>query len=375
MMLTIFFRRYAFPAVVLAVCLVPVMISVQTGFCAETMSVDEVLTTDPGGTATTVFEPGDDMRVKVDFSVDGRMTAVFLWGEISATNFQETLPAEYAFLPAGSYTTTWDVSIPANASGTATARISFVGIIDAISTREATFSITEATPDEPPVAVGSETCKLCHADIAEDLQDSLHVFIDCENCHGPGSNHVGSPSKDNIIVDTSAELCGRCHTRGDSQNRVEAEDGLIKHNQQFDELLTGGKAAFKCVRCHNPHVSVQNNPQDAIIIDCTTCHTETINQFHIAAGVDCIDCHMPLAVKKQTSTGAGDNLKGDTRAHLYSVDTAAEPAAMFFQEDGKTYTNGFLTLNFTCLGCHDGSFGRAHDFDWAVQAATLIHAD
>jgi hypothetical protein len=48
---------------------------------------------------------------------------------------------------------------------------------------------------------------------------------------------------------------------------------------------------------------------------------------------------------------------------------------MFYQEDGKTFAKGFLTLNFVCLGCHDGSFGREHDFGWAEQAAGLIHSD
>jgi predicted CXXCH cytochrome family protein len=301
------------------------------------------------------------------------MAVVFLHGEVTGANFRETLPWQYGILSAGTYKTIWDRTLPSDASGQVTVRITYIGIIDEVTTKETTFTITDVTGD--PVEVGSSVCSGCHAGVAEDLQDSAHGFIDCESCHGPGSIHVSSPSKATIIVDTSASLCGRCHTRGDSQNRVEAEEGLIKRNQQFDELLSGGKAAFKCVRCHNPHISIALDNQNAIKTDCSSCHLETINQFHISAGVDCIDCHMPNAVKKETTTGSGDNLKGDGRSHIFTINPTARPSEMFYQEGEKTFTNGFLTLNFTCLGCHDGSFGKEHNFDWALQAATLIHAD
>ena len=109
-------------------------------------------------------------------------------------------------------------------------------------------------PDKPAAYIGSKQCEVCHSDISaawlktrhakavESLrkseQESLpacvkcHVtgyerdggFIDyeltpemagvqCESCHGPGSNHAADSSID-MLKNGGAELCRQCHTEG-----------------------------------------------------------------------------------------------------------------------------------------------------------------
>jgi predicted CXXCH cytochrome family protein len=36
--------------------------------------------------------------------------------------------------------------------------------------------------------------------------------VQCEVCHGPGSQHAAGPSKKNIIKKSDATLCRQCHT-------------------------------------------------------------------------------------------------------------------------------------------------------------------
>lgn len=108
---------------------------------------------------------------------------------------------------------------------------------------------------ESSTYVGWEQCSTCHPDIAETWQNTRHAkaieslkksgqenlpdcvkchvtgyekdggFIDyeltpemagvqCEVCHGPGSNHVSNPVKENIIKESGQELCRECHTEG-----------------------------------------------------------------------------------------------------------------------------------------------------------------
>lgn len=355
--------------------LVLVLTPLHKGYPAEMVTIDAVVTCDLSDNPKTVFNPGDDIRYKVNFTTGNLTFLVLLTGKVEGTTFQETLPWQHGILLPGTYTTGWDSKLPSDANGTVSVCISLIGIIGGVTSEKVTFTIVEGEPPEEPDFVGSNVCKACHLIKFESLKDSSHGFIECEFCHGPGSIHVSSPSPDNIIVDKSSSLCGQCHTRGDDQNRIAAEDGLIKRNQQFDELLNGGMSFLGCVQCHDPHVSLTSDTQDAITTDCSSCHSQTINRIHTTAGLGCTDCHMPYAVKKKTSSGDGDHLKGDGRTHVFTVNSTANPSEMFYQQSGKTFSNGFLTLNFLCLGCHDGNFAKEREFDWAVQGVGLIHSN
>ncbi len=114
---------------------------------------------------------------------------------------------------------------------------------------------TAATYSEPSATfVGWKTCVPCHSDIADSWQNTRHAkaieslkkskqetlpacvkchvtgyekdggFIDneltpemagvqCEVCHGPGSEHVSTPST-SIVKESGAALCRQCHTEG-----------------------------------------------------------------------------------------------------------------------------------------------------------------
>ena len=359
-----------FACIISAIAMTPF----DKGYAIEIASVDNVTTCDLSDNPKTVFNPGDDIRYKVSYTTERPTTLALLGGIINGTTFREILSWQWGIVSAGTHISSWDSKIPSDASGHVSVRIIYIGIIDDVATAEATFTIEAESPDEADY-VGSNVCMACHSEVSESMKDSPHGFIECESCHGPGSIHASSPSPDTITVAIPSSLCGQCHTRGDDQNRIEVEGSLIKSNQQYDELLSGHKSSLSCVQCHDPHVSLTSETHDALTSDCTDCHNPTINQIHRVAGVECIDCHMPYAVKTVTSTGYGDYLKGDSRTHIFTLDTTATSSEMFYPQGGKTYAHGFLTLNFVCLGCHNGVEARAHDIEWAIQAAGLIHSE
>ena len=84
---------------------------------------------------------------------------------------------------------------------------------------------------------------------------------------------------------------------------------------------------------------------------------------------------MPDAVLKVASSGGGIHLKGDSKTHIFTIKTTAEPLEMYFSQSGDTFANGFITLNFVCLGCHDGNLARKQGFDFAQQSIGLIHSN
>jgi len=115
---------------------------------------------------------------------------------------------------------------------------------------------TAGTYSEPSQTyVGWNTCTPCHSDITDSWQNTRHAkaieslkktkqeglpacvkchvtgyekdggFIDneltpemagvqCEVCHGPGSEHVSTPSTTNTVKEPGAALCRQCHTEG-----------------------------------------------------------------------------------------------------------------------------------------------------------------
>ena len=216
--------------------------------------------------------------------------------------------------------------------------------------------------------------------------------VHCEACHGPGGNHVVSMSADDITValtDAPDELpgkrCGECHTR-DAQNRIAASGSpgsiFIRHHEQYDELLASPHAELGCVACHDPHEPTRFAPELGIIRQCLDCHPDYTIDRPSMANLDCIDCHMPAAGKSGITY---NDRMGDVKTHIFRITTepigAEDPGGMFYNDpaDDGLVTRGHLTLDFACLGCHDGNFagGGAHliaEVDQALaDVAELIH--
>ncbi|MCZ7585047.1 MAG: multiheme c-type cytochrome [Deltaproteobacteria bacterium] len=198
--------------------------------------------------------------------------------------------------------------------------------------------------------------------------------IQCEECHGAGSNHTAAPYEADMKVIRDQEQCGSCHVRGDP-NLIPAKGGFIEHHEQYNEVLSSKHTALDCVDCHNPHRSVKFEDAGAkdrgygIKNNCESCHLqqtqatpEWVKEYH-----NCVDCHMQYMVK--SAVGDADGRRADIRSHVFKINTDPE-AEQFYEQDGKTYAYGYQTLEYTCLtsGCHIGQ-----KEDWAAALAGSIH--
>ena len=219
-------------------------------------------------------------------------------------------------------------------------------------------------------------CGPCHmtAYSPEGNQDGLEGMIGtwaedgigCEECHGPGSDHIADPSG-GVSIDRSAEACGKCHQRGGIGPEPPAKGGFIRHHEQINELKAGVHKDLTCVECHNPH-------KRAILVEakCADCHEDIADSYaktlHGRTEVDCIECHMPKASKSAIAVAS---YTGDVRTHIFKINTEAD-ADMFttVEEKGKksTFAKGFVTVEYTCLSCHAG-----RDKKWAAKKAKKVH--
>lgn len=94
-------------------------------------------------------------------------------------------------------------------------------------------------------------CTDCHRDKYNDIRESPHASISCENCHGPNYDHPKDPL--GLTIDRSRALCIRCHSympyKGTARGNIR---GIIpdKHYPQAE-----------CIMCHYPHNPTKPNPK------------------------------------------------------------------------------------------------------------------
>ncbi len=216
--------------------------------------------------------------------------------------------------------------------------------------------------------------------------------VQCEACHGAGSEHVssgGDTSKitKTAIARTTADFtashmgygmpvaCSECHTRNGEKDypdylggdgTIAASGGLIKHHEQYDEMqginpddvasgATGPHKSLTCVACHDQHTTIKHAATSGdgtgLVKVCTDCHTGVTITGGMAA-LNCTDCHMPKLAKSAIShaaVGTGP-ITGDIASHIFRIDTSATDQ---FNGDGtKAYPR--ITADWACKTCHNG---------------------
>jgi len=197
--------------------------------------------------------------------------------------------------------------------------------------------------------------------------------IRCEACHGPSAGHVTNPIG---VKPTKDESCGDCHARGEV-NRIDASGGLIMHHEQYEDLLASPHVMFKCVTCHEPHLSTKYAMGGYKGDDntCKICHADKEIKMASKTDFDCNTCHMPCVAKSAVSisieTAAGAVPKGDIRAHIFRI--KGDAGWNMFTDDGAYVRlddagKAHLAMEYTCLTCHT-SKNKA----WAADNARAIH--
>lgn len=159
-------------------------------------------------------------------------------------------------------------------------------------------------------------CVDCHTTtgtINEASIDGLVANVNCEKCHGPGSEHVRqarlsqhppafSVGKDDWAPESEIQLCGSCHRLpiDISPKQLREYPRSLARFQPIgmlrSECFLQSEGEMKCTTCHNPHQNSTAKTKADYIDDCVRCHQENTAE-HVVCPVSprtgCIECHMP----------------------------------------------------------------------------------
>ncbi|MCA9140708.1 MAG: hypothetical protein KDB00_28240 [Planctomycetales bacterium] len=159
-------------------------------------------------------------------------------------------------------------------------------------------------------------CVHCHTTSGEIVDQQIQGLIpnvNCERCHGPGSEHVRlarqmetpppySVGVDKWDLESELQLCGSCHRlpRNVSINELRNYPSEMLRFQPIGLLRSAcyleSDGQFMCTTCHNPHMDSATKSKDEYIQDCRNCHLPDTDE-HVACPVSptegCIECHMP----------------------------------------------------------------------------------
>lgn len=263
-----------------------------------------------------------------------------------------------------------------------------------------------------PTYVGTDTCKMCHADVfSKQFEYTPHYKTllykqaskqGCEGCHGPGSLHVSSGGQTPVPFDfpkmtpqAISQRCMACH-----QSRHENMEFLTSVHY---------RNGVACTDCHDPHHSTDMQtllikPQPQL---CYNCHKEIEPLFKMPfhhrvdeGMVRCTDCHNPhgsFADAALEPGGEGKQLRTGMAGNAICVQCHVDKAGPFVFEHEPVVTDGCLdchnphgspnphmlkvaNVNQLCLQCHTvSSFSSApgtpsfHNQGTQFQACTLCH--
>lgn len=210
--------------------------------------------------------------------------------------------------------------------------------------------------------------------------------IGCENCHGPGSEHVTTVDTNKINYDMKWGKCASCHESGDHHPIVQQWKNAMHSNvvwsNSFAQTTTGNNDLSNCIRCHDgrgyvnftkatPTYTNGMIKANQEMVSCPVCHdphgsneTASIREwpssadtlgsgYHYTEGGDgkvCMNCHKARrnnvtyipTTRMSSSWGPHHNGQSDI---LLGKNAAVFPGANYISGSHKNISN-------TCVTCH-----------------------
>ena len=203
--------------------------------------------------------------------------------------------------------------------------------------------------------VGNSNCLMCHSATYATYSNTEHSVLDveCEDCHGPGSEHNGDTSK--ISKSHWPGVCGQCHDEFAQWQKSRHSDPLAFGHPEISSALIR-----ECYKCHYTEGfigAIESGedfadfrypmftmpPEDTPNISCDICHDpheqSVANPVGIRSGSEaslCVTCH-EKKWQNALYTAKGDEIENAYHWYDYSQ----------YQGDGNPHK-----MPKGCVTCH-----------------------
>ena len=193
--------------------------------------------------------------------------------------------------------------------------------------------------------------------------------IQCENCHGPGSAHMGDPL--GIAKSLDAAVCGTCHD-APTHHIKNLQWELSAHSEETARAFTYpiGEGHESCVKCHSGEGFVDTAEGEEEVrtgfqvVSCAVCHDphSAENEYQLRVydvvtlpdGTEVSDAGASAACMSCHSGRVGPDQVEEEEPHYPHYSTAAE---MIAGVGGYTYgedveNSPHIAIGKTCVDCH-----------------------
>jgi len=254
------------------------------------------------------------------------------------------------------------------------------------------------------------TCDGCHS-VGYDIHTKqvAEWNVGCERCHGPGSEHVAHPARDNIVnpgvMDSVADTdtCIQCHSQGQPRsNPIDGKyyDWPVGYNVglrladywKLEDCKLGETSFYYFPDCtaHKNRMQGNDFAQSVMYghgIRCSSCHdvhgTSNYAQLRKPTGQICLDCHGPSSangprtrtLEEHTHHKAGSAGSQCVSCHMPAIETEGVPGTFV-----HAHTFRFITPEMTdkygipnpCTSCHkdkDTAWAKVEITHWPEHSA------
>lgn len=197
--------------------------------------------------------------------------------------------------------------------------------------------------------------------------------VQCEACHGPGSNHLSQIDNAKIDVTLSSDVCAYCHKQG-SHHNIPLQWDLSAHGA--GTTIFSGASRYTCTPCHNGQGFVdfaKGDPQSVqvnIPITCASCHdphyatnshqlrkvtatlTNGLQVTDAGTGGLCINCHRTRREAVSYVTNYLNSLSTHFGPHYSGQGDLLIGTNAYTWGETLDQSPHFAAIENACVGCH-----------------------